>query len=985
MNKNYKKNKLTINIALALSLGTTPLVMAQQQDNGDNDIETIMVTGSYIKGTPEDAALPVEVIDMAELQDRGNPTVLDIIKSLAITGPVLGDSNQFVTAAQNRIGGGSINLRGLGPQRTLVLLNGQRIQYGQVDTNMIPMAAIARIEILKDGAAATYGSDAIGGVVNIITRDDFNGFEIAADHRFVDGSDGDSTLQFTYGWSGENNNLLLSAGYQHRSDLPVVERDWADTPRDVNPTSYSVFGNPGSLYTLGADFSGTGPYFGYTADANCEPLGGENGFIYGVPLCYWSYAKVLNLVEEENRYQVYAEYNHALTDSTNLKFDALYAVNETPELRSSPSYFPLQGPNGPGSFGVFYTLMNNPGAVTALQQAGYTQEQIDATAFINLNIWRPFALSGNPTDGGLGGAASEREYTLQRYSLGLDGDFGNSMQWQLSAMYSRDEAFARTPDILINRLQSALLGFGGSDCSGMTPGENGCEFFNPFSNAIASNPVTGNSNPGFVADLANSDSLNAWLFDDILQEAISDYLVLEGVITGELDWGMSGGMPEYAVGLQYRSLDYDYQPLNANSNAEINPCPVEGQTDCAFKTGPFIFQGQTVPAMLSETVRAVFAELNLPITEDFNLQAAIRYEDYGGQTGSTTNPKLSLKWQPAEWLTLRSSVGTTFRGPTPGNRASSGQTLLTGIAAVGNAYKAVDMYGNPDVGPEEAFTYNLGTVFNWGNFSASVDYWSYELEDQIVTVPANIIATSVAGVGDGSQLVNCDSSLRDLIVFANNDTCTPGVTIANDITRVRSDTTNGPTVDTSGVDMTVNYLLEGVGAGDLRFNLVVSHVAEYEQEAFIYNDVLVSEGYDAVGYANYDRLPGTISEWRGTAYAQYEMNAHTARVSLNYIGSVEDNRGPTVAQTDFNLAGCTLVNASDPGCKLIDFGLQVDSFQSVDFNYTYDWSDLNTQFSVAVLNAFDEDPSAARLELSYDPSIGTPYGRTFKLGFRTQF
>ena len=157
--------------ALALTLATGGAACAATATAAaapESTVAEVVVTGSHISGTPKDTAIPVQVLTQVELQKQGSPTVLDLIKTLPIVGSVLGDSNQFSTAAQGKAGAGSINLRGLGSQRTLVLLNGRRFQGASIygaDTNLLPGAAIGRVEILKDGAAATYGSDAIGGVV----------------------------------------------------------------------------------------------------------------------------------------------------------------------------------------------------------------------------------------------------------------------------------------------------------------------------------------------------------------------------------------------------------------------------------------------------------------------------------------------------------------------------------------------------------------------------------------------------------------------------------------------------------------------------------------------------------------------------------------------------------------------------------------------------------------------------------------------------
>lgn len=960
--------------AALLAMATFALGAQAQEanavDQAADTLETVVVTGSHIRGTAEDAALPVEVITAEELRRRGSPTVLEFIKSLPFTGSVLGESNQTNTnlGAQSRSGGGTINLRGLGPQRTLVLMNDRRFQYGQVDTNLLPQAAIGRVEILKDGAAATYGSDAIGGVANFFTRTDLQGFDVAIDHRFVDGSDGDTNLSAAYGWRGESANALLSIGVQRRSELSVMERDWSYVPRTVNPTSYSAFSNPGTIF----------PLFGAAlAESGCTDLGGQAVNSGATPVCQFPFAPHLNLIEDEERHQIYGEVNADLSDSARLHFEAMYALNDTPDLRTSPGFPPFNGPTGP--FTPFTTPNTNPGAVTALQQAGYTDAQIAATPLIFMASWRPFAMGGNPQDGGMGGTSTERRYTLFRTSVGLEGDFTDDLHWEVAGTYVRDTALARTPDILTGRLQSALNGFGGPNCTGATPGANGCQYFNPFANAIASNPALGGTNPGFVSANANSAELSAWLFDDILIEAVSDYRVADAVLSGKTGLNLPGGSVDFAVGGQLRYLQYSSDPLNSNSNFLVTPCPTPGQTDCAYKTGAFIFQGTTVPARLSEKVNAFFGELNVPITSTLNAQVAVRYEDYGGQTGSTTNPKLAVNWQVTDWLGLRGSVGTTFRGPAPANLAAGGGTVVAFIGPAGG-FRAVDNFGNPAVGPEEAFTFNVGTVLQAGNLRAIVDYWSYDLDDQIVSVPAGTIAAAVAGTG----LADCASALRDLITFDNNDTCIQGVTAGPNIARIRSDTTNGPTVRTSGIDAQLDYAIDDVWGGQLALSANASFILEYEQDEFVYRGALVSRAYDARGYLNYERLPGTISKMRGLASAEYRKGPHILRASLNYIDGVIDDRGPVAVQTGGSTA-CTLANAGTvPGCVLSTAPVDIDSFETVDLSYLLNFS-TNTWLNVAVLNVFDEDPPQTRTSLTYDPAISSPYGISFKVGLRHVF
>jgi iron complex outermembrane receptor protein len=167
------------------------------------EVSEVVVTGSYIAGTPTTAALPVNVIGAADLQKQGSPTTVNLVKTITAAQGSIGESNRFLGTAA---GAATVNLRGFGSARTLVLFNGQRmatspaaVALESVDINFIPNAAIGRIEILRDGAAATYGSDAVGGVVNFITRRDLDGWEFTADYSQIQKSAGDYDVSIARG------------------------------------------------------------------------------------------------------------------------------------------------------------------------------------------------------------------------------------------------------------------------------------------------------------------------------------------------------------------------------------------------------------------------------------------------------------------------------------------------------------------------------------------------------------------------------------------------------------------------------------------------------------------------------------------------------------------------------------------------------------------------------------------------------------------
>jgi outer membrane receptor protein involved in Fe transport len=223
-------------LLLTLAAGTAPAWGQEQprstpngSDNSaagapadDAGLTEVVVTGSYIRGTPLDAALPVEVYSREALERQGAPTALEFAKSLTISGPTTGESYYF--GGPELTGSVRYNLRGLGADKTLILLNGRRTD---INTSNIPSIALARTEILKEGAAVIYGADATGGVVNFITRDHFVGLQATSQYKYIDGSAGGDYSAGVLGGLGEDRvNFMFAAEYEHRSRLHALARDF---------------------------------------------------------------------------------------------------------------------------------------------------------------------------------------------------------------------------------------------------------------------------------------------------------------------------------------------------------------------------------------------------------------------------------------------------------------------------------------------------------------------------------------------------------------------------------------------------------------------------------------------------------------------------------------------------------------------------------------------------------------------------------------
>ena len=953
-----------------------------------DEIEVVVITGSYIEGSPQDTALPVRVFTEDDMEKQGSPTMVDMIKSIPAVGAVLGESNQF--GAPQNTGVSNINLRGLGSVRTLVLFNGQRIAASAstgvgVDTNLIPSAAIGRIEVLKDGAAATYGSDAVGGVVNFISRKGVEGLSIDGSYTYIADTNGDYSTNVVWGDTGETYDLLLTAGYRHRSELKAIDRGFAVRPPSENALGgFSAFGNPG-VYTL-LNPTRTAA-IGSFRDPGCAALGGIVTGTDAAPGCQFQFTQFDNLVEREEHYNVYAEFNSQLTSSTNLRLEALYAAHDVPEENSSPSYAPTQGTGAtafnPQNAPNFFIPLNNPGLIALLPTLNAQQRAEIAAAGGVLASglqWRPLGLGGNPLTGE--GKKDERFFDQFRVSAGLDGEF-KGMGWNVTVGYSENARDADTPDILVTQLDRALRGFGGPNCTGTVAGSaaNGCSFFNPFSTGVATNPVNGADNPTvgtggtFAPGTVNDPEVVRALFGNFGINDKTTLLVADVVLDGELDMTLPGGKIGWAAGAQYREDGFELD-VSDDANNALNPCPdtpLTGNTTCATASGPLSFLGTLPEVDLEDDVYGVFAELSLPLAKSVQAQVAYRYEDYGGKVGSTSNPKLSVRWQATDWLGIRASAGSTFRGPlqsqllegslTTLQFTSIGRVLPGTTSTIQNlsGFKPVDNFGNPDLEPEDAQTLNAGLLFKTSNFSGSLDYFRIRLEDPITMEIGTDLVREFFGTAAKPEN-HCGEAafagLQSRFRFAN------GVCAPETMLRTRANTINGPDERTSGIDASLQYRFDNVLKGTLTVGLDATYLLEYRRDKLFIEGVEIENagGRDFAGTrGGFDTLP----ELRGSVYLDWGTRVHNVRLTSRYVDGTTDLRAA----------------AADP---VTGKSFEVGSILTHDLVYRV-LMPGEMVLTTAIFNITDRDPPLARLELNYDPFIANPVGRAVKVAFSKRF
>jgi iron complex outermembrane receptor protein len=988
-------------LALALSLGLVQAACALE-----TEVEEVVVTGSFIAGTPEDAALPVDVTSAQELQKQGSPTVVQLVKTMPASAGSIGESNRFLG---NNAGTATVNLRGFGSSRTLVLMNGRRLATspagvataGAVDINTIPTAALGRIEVLKGGAAATYGSDAVGGVVNFITRKDLDGFEANAEYSYIDGSAGDYNVSLAYGKKFDRGNLLLTAGYRRRSELRTTDRDWAIRPNAVDPFGgWSGASNPGAYQTFtvggaaGLVALPDGTFAlppGATAtplatfhDVGCVELG---GFRAASGACVFQFTRFDNLVNDEFHYQLYGEVNYDLTDDLSFHAEAFWNRNDVPHERVSPSQSTAQFPapiaaGGSSPFPAFggqatsrfYIPFANPGL-----QVFFAGQCTGVTSAFCTNLrngvttsqtgWRPQGYGGNPLFGD-GADHQSRANDSFRISAGFTGKVFGEINWDAAVTYMDSRSTNATPDIVTERLQLALRGLGGQGCNPATgtPGAGSCLWFNPFSNAIHQDSVGGAANPLFNAAAVpantNTRELFDWMHQHLVENNASRILVGDLVLNGDAGFALPGGDVKWALGTQLRYDEVTGQAENALADAA-------GVTTGA---GPFTFYPAIRTTSADRTVSAVFGELRLPLLDRVDASLAVRYEYYGGNIGSTTNPKFDVKWQALDWLAFRGSVGTTFRAPAQSAvQAGANGRILAQVAdpTTGvSLYRPIDVFANPELQPETAKTYDFGVIVQKGPFRALVDYWKFKFEDELTTETGASIVSTLFPAASPATWQCANPALTSRIAFAVGNATNP-LTGTNchpsNVLGVRTNWINGPSVDTSGIDFQATLDLPEFHEVSTLLGVEGSYMIEYKRGALkTLEGVQIQPALDRAGQLELLSAFYSYPRLKTNAYVNFQRGIHNLRVSARYVGEMEDRNH----DSNTGLAG--LQPAS------------VDSYLQLDVVYRAElpW---DATLTLQVQNLFDQDPSFAFSQYNYDYTLANPLGRVIGVGLRKRF
>jgi iron complex outermembrane receptor protein len=1009
---------LTSASGVALLIGiaglASPAWSQDAQNNPSTQVEEIVVTGSNIRGSALDAALPVEVYSQRDLEKQGSPTALEFAKSLTISGPTTGESYYF--GGPTLVGSVNYNLRGLGADKTLVLLNGRRMNQ---NTANVPSIALARTEILKDGAAVIYGADATGGVVNFITLDHFVGLQAEGQYKQIKGSHGDYSLGVMGGIGEDRVNLLVSAEYEHRSRLNILERDFAKASLNpvagYNPAPWSTLTNLTGWQPRGAlpavptatDVGEWGPAVGGIVSdftpASCAAVGGryDNAFT-----CAYNYIPYYRLVENQDTYRLYAQLKAQVTDHMKFHMDASYGKVDLPQVMGSPAQPVSRGPAlTTGAVNQFYVPITNPFAAEFAAAHGI----VGAQGFTP-TTYRLFGHGGNPyySDGDGFGVADKITNKVWRVSAGLTGDFGDlapfakQVGYDFALTYNDAYNYNTHADTIGYRVEEALNGFGGPNCHAVdldpsrfgtqnaaAAGKNGCQWWNPFSTSFKGQPVRNLANPSYIAGHENPEDLSLWMFDPRAVETKSNNFTADLVFNGLSGLKLPGGEVGWALGAQYRTFqsrqvvsspfnngtvqcEWPAGTTSANGpgspNLPANPLPT---TDPNFRgctpdaPGPFVLFAPTLPAQADQSQYSLFGELHVPLFSTVDIQLAARKEKFSNDLGATVY-KVSGKWNVWGPVTLRGSYGTNYQTPplgvTPGAITVAARTYT--VAA--SNWLAAQFITDANLKPETAKTANLGVIWQSKGladdhtFRLIVDYFDIRTKDQIGQVADPNAIASLVFNGAGGTITTCDVSKQPLLArITFNSGCAVGMSGVGSFSAVSTRYGNGPGQTTNGFDIQANYGLP-LGPGNLNVNVTATRVTELKTGATTLDGVTISTGDDRLGTLNFATFAQAAPKWRANLGINYGLGRQNFRLGVNYVSAVKDER-----------VG-------------VQYGEDGEKWITTDFTYRLELAG-DMALTMTVANIFDRDPPPAQEEFGYDPWTGNPLGRTFEIGFKKAF
>jgi iron complex outermembrane recepter protein len=907
-------------LVLSAVAAATALPAHAQDQQSDESIQTVVVTGSNIRRTDE-GALPVQVITQEQIQKTGATTAEQFLQTVSIA--VQGNTNVVAASASGTSSGGvsTVSLRGLGSQRTLVLVNGKRVSGGgtitdstSVDVNSIPLAAVQRVEVLKDGASAIYGSDAIAGVINFILRDDYQGAEATA--YLGDSSDGGGGIMRANGVLGFGNlaenryNVLFVASYQKEDALFGADRDFAASGINAGANNDTTSGNsfPANVASVPGDPDAFTGSINPLAD-NCAPS--VESPLFGPGVCRYDPSPFVSLLPEAERLGVYSAATFALTDEVQLYGSLSFNKSEQdfviqPVPISDQFTIP---PNHP----LFNVAPYNGASTVILQPSSpfYPTAAVQAVTgggTPDLLVRYRSVITGDRslTD------------TIEQ-PRGVLGVRGSAAGWDFDAGFVYSQT---TLTEHVNNGYPSLLGILPLLNSGRV------NFF-------------GENTPDVQAEA------DAAQFRGDAYETETTISSLTGTVSREL-FDLPAGALAVAFSGEFREEQFMVDP------------------DPTIQTGDISgYGGNFLPIDVSRDVTAFSAELAIPIVTNLEAGLAVRYDDYEG-TGNKTVPKASLRWAPVEQVMVRASWGKGFRAP---SLTELYQPQLTGVTGNGQndpqrcgvpdsnnnvnqdardcaTQFPIILGGNTELVPEESDNLTLGIVFEpTSNISIGLDAFKIKLDDTIIfgITPEEILA---------------NPTLDFLVTRGAPDPNTPG--LPGHITNINQTNLNFGTTKVEGMDVDLRARFPA-SFGSFTLGLVGSYFSKYEIQNLDGSFRSINGKVSPIVNGN----GGVVPRWHHYLSLGFNTGPWEAVLSQNF-------------QTGYDDVAGTFEDATDPAYV----PRHVSRYLNYDLQGAYTGI-KNTRIALGVRNAFDQDPPYTNaggqnfFQAGYDPGYADPRGRFF--------
>jgi len=762
-------------------------------DSKDLEFEELVVTGSRISKSELEGPSPMQVLDLAYIAGSGQTSVGQLLREI----PSVAGGAQTTQVNYNGDGTNQISLRGLGSTRTLVLMNGRRLPpsttglsatsiSSAVDLNTVPVSIVERIEVIKDGASAIYGSDAVAGVVNIITRRDFQGLAVNVQTGITQKGDGARNLfDVTFGDSDERSAFTFFAGYVDEQAICACDRDWAAVPMAYFGDDVIFLGStapPWGRYVFadgGEEFDLTrGPEFG-----DFRPFSFFGGDSYN-----------------------FAPVNHQRQPSTrwSMMFFGDRSLNEFLGMREVRTFISASYLNRDGNQKIAPTPLA-PLAFFAYD-APYSRDNFYNPFGVDVPDWRRRMVEG-------GARVQDIITQTKQLTLGIEGWTGD---WQWDAYHAFGETTSKGNFGRVYNLHKVANAVGPSlrDESGdwVLDADGNPQCANDTANCVVLNIFSENS--------VTLEMLSYLTFIDN-QSSVQDQKVFGFNIVNSTLVARSAGPVGIAAGWEWREERGVDQP-----DSLVNTL---GDAATGFPRKP---------TSGSYATNEVYVELNVPLIAQLDfvdlLEAnfALRYSDYDS-FGDTTNGKLGVKYRPVPSLTIRTTYSQAFRAPSISNLfggngfdypalvdpCSQNPTQFciddgvpsTGFQPISTQIRTT-IGGNSAAQPETAAIQTFGLVYRpTGSFSITIDRFDVALTDALSTLGTSFILSQCATTGNFCHLI---------------ERFTTGALAGNPV-NVQNTVTNVGGVDTNGWDIALAYDWSNNFLGEVSVRYEASLLSEY--------------------------------------------------------------------------------------------------------------------------------------------------------------